>query len=325
MSEGYMRHAESRHCPGMGMGVFATEFIPEGATITDEEALLITANDPETAHFCDRYLALTPEARAELHQLYTSEISLGAYSSETTIQEFRSYWHFHMPNGIIPNENTSMGVGEFVQTMRQAMAIFSTNNSETQYEHLAGLFSRFSRFNHSCAPNAAWNPYAGEDDRARMEVTAIRDINAGEQIYISYIGDDEQHWAERQKLLLYWGFICQCERCQQERAQGYGTMLHIGVNSDVKAAKKSNGSPENSPPTQNQAIAKDDGDNAQFQTRTINNPHFNPLTQIQAVTNEEGGMTSVTAPATVITRADALMNYRKRGGQGPATGGSGFP
>ena len=74
-----------------------------------------------------------------------------------------------------------------------------------------GLFLEASRINHSCRPNAqhAWNDYLGQ-----LTVHALRDIEAGREITISYISGVSPGYAERQRHLMdAFSFGCACELC----------------------------------------------------------------------------------------------------------------
>lgn len=44
-----------------------------------------------------------------------------------------------------------------------------------------GLFPRGAMFNHSCAPNCTWHT----DHEGALSVTAVRDIERGEELTIS--------------------------------------------------------------------------------------------------------------------------------------------
>jgi len=74
-----------------------------------------------------------------------------------------------------------------------------------------GLFLEASRINHSCQPNAqhTWNA-----SLRRLTVHALRDIEAGREITISYISSVSPGYAERQRYLRdEFSFACACELC----------------------------------------------------------------------------------------------------------------
>ncbi|KAL2256493.1 hypothetical protein VTK26DRAFT_1588 [Humicola hyalothermophila] len=81
-------------------------------------------------------------------------------------------------------------------------------------QHLA-LFPEGSRINHNCRPNAYWR-YVNSN--MAMEVVALRDIRAGEEIAHSYapLGNTYQ---QRKAILQAWGFRCSCPLCTASPAE----------------------------------------------------------------------------------------------------------
>mmetsp|Transcript_19565 Transcript_19565/g.24699 ORF Transcript_19565/g.24699 Transcript_19565/m.24699 type:complete len:356 (-) Transcript_19565:2201-3268(-) len=72
-------------------------------------------------------------------------------------------------------------------------------------------------FNHSCSPNVSW-----KIDRVKgalFYATAIRDIKEGEDVLISYFGDDQKVSTNRRKDYLreYYQFDCDCDRCRNAK------------------------------------------------------------------------------------------------------------
>ena len=49
---------------------------------------------------------------------------------------------------------------------------------------------------------------------------ALRDIEEGEEVVISYIEEEGADLAERRAALAEYGFVCQCERCEAEALAG---------------------------------------------------------------------------------------------------------
>lgn len=79
-----------------------------------------------------------------------------------------------------------------------------------------GIFLKASRINHSCTPNAyfAWNA-----NIQRETVHAIADIQANEEIFISYCHQRSDVY-HRQQRLKHYGFDCSCAPCLQNTALG---------------------------------------------------------------------------------------------------------
>ncbi|KAJ7562290.1 hypothetical protein O6H91_03G062700 [Diphasiastrum complanatum] len=78
-----------------------------------------------------------------------------------------------------------------------------------------GFFAIQSCMNHSCEPNA--KAFKRDEDRDGQAVLlAIRKIEEGEEVTISYI-DEHLPLEERQLMLADYGFACQCSKCLQDR------------------------------------------------------------------------------------------------------------
>lgn len=73
-----------------------------------------------------------------------------------------------------------------------------------------GLFPLASLCNHSCSPNAFWQPISG--GRA-MVVRACRPIRKNEEVLFSYCWLSSPGFYRRSELLSSHGFECGCERC----------------------------------------------------------------------------------------------------------------
>lgn len=79
-----------------------------------------------------------------------------------------------------------------------------------------GLFLEASRINHSCKHNSqnTWNENIGQ-----LTIHSLRDIEAGQEITISYLVRTSEY-AERQRFLKEkFKFECKCELCSLPRAQ----------------------------------------------------------------------------------------------------------
>jgi hypothetical protein len=81
------------------------------------------------------------------------------------------------------------------------------------------MYSIACKCNHSCDPNVVllyktrgW----GRDHPLVAYCVALRDIEEGEELTISYIVTDDDLEA-RQKHLINYGFVCECSKCQREK------------------------------------------------------------------------------------------------------------
>lgn len=78
------------------------------------------------------------------------------------------------------------------------------------------LYSLQSACNHSCAPNA--QPQFIHNNH-RLSLTALRDIEEGEEIFISYLDDcmlDRSRHSRRKELMKNYLFLCSCPKCEEQ-------------------------------------------------------------------------------------------------------------
>jgi hypothetical protein len=84
---------------------------------------------------------------------------------------------------------------------------------------VVALFPLTAMMNHSCAPNAEVRSQEFVD--CHMNLVAKRDIAAGEELLISYIGvgpsvGRKSRYRRRRELQAKYLFFCECDECQQE-------------------------------------------------------------------------------------------------------------
>lgn len=80
-----------------------------------------------------------------------------------------------------------------------------------------GLFPLQATLNHSCAPNVWLKKEEGEDEEDGRVVAVLKtDVAAGDELCNSYI-DVELPFAQRQRELAEYGFVCACARCLAEK------------------------------------------------------------------------------------------------------------
>lgn len=87
----------------------------------------------------------------------------------------------------------------------------NTNNFDVTIDGVSQqvLFPEIAMLNHDCRPNAA---YFFDEETMTQYVHAIRDIQPGEEITITYI-DNEKDTKTRLSRLQNWGFQCNCLSC----------------------------------------------------------------------------------------------------------------
>ena len=77
-----------------------------------------------------------------------------------------------------------------------------------------------SLMNHSCLPNCKVSAVAEAAAQGITTVTvrALRDVAAGEELSITYIGLNQGVRERREMLEKGYGFLCSCKRCAEEEA-----------------------------------------------------------------------------------------------------------
>jgi hypothetical protein len=184
---------------GKGLGVFATRDIKRGERIISESPLIVISER-------DYFAADVERAFNRL-----SDTDKARYMSLASAHNFDvKSW----PDSQVPSPKHSDYIRKKEQyeariaREKSLLSVYQTNNVEREYG--SAVFDHFSRFNHSCLPNAmfAWNTNIG-----KQTVHALDHIPAGEEITVSYI-DPIHSTNTRQYLLSYYGFKCKCPACQ---------------------------------------------------------------------------------------------------------------
>ena len=78
-----------------------------------------------------------------------------------------------------------------------------------------GLYQTIAFLNHSCNPNCI-AVFSG----SKCDIRSIRDIELGEELYISYTELMRPQSVRREKLMKQYYFDCRCSRCLNEMEQG---------------------------------------------------------------------------------------------------------
>ncbi|CAE7679637.1 smyd2-b [Symbiodinium pilosum] len=100
--------------------------------------------------------------------------------------------------------------------------------------------------NHSCKPNAAMVWQVPVNGRTHM-VRCIRDLQAGEEVLISYVDPSRPWWIRQPTLKASYGFICDCVVCGEinawERAVGSRADLPLppGITASIAAVTAADG------------------------------------------------------------------------------------
>lgn len=104
-------------------------------------------------------------------------------------------------------------VETFMRLVTNFCNIATAKNNSCQTNAI-GIYTLYSFINHSCNPNADW--IANLDALGNyIQVNAKRDINKGEQIFISYINENSDPEYRKLRLMQY-GIECSCKLCKKE-------------------------------------------------------------------------------------------------------------
>jgi len=97
----------------------------------------------------------------------------------------------------------------------EVLLILSLSNILKLNKYGERLFDTISRFNHACDANAEYI-HTKLTDHGHVQV--IRDIEVGEEIFISYVQAEVKSLteAERKALINHWDFTCECNWCMNE-------------------------------------------------------------------------------------------------------------
>lgn len=215
---------EVRSAGDLGNGVFAAHDIARGTRIISEAPLLVVKPrlGPETLEkhvkkFCAAVWALSARDLETLDDLYRSQ----SRPNDKTQQVIRQ-WHEEHGDKQGRKLNTRNLRRATNRTMTR-FSIFMINKVRMGGDASCGegLFTLFSRVNHSCSPNVAksYNPTI-----KRLTVHATRDIKKGDQLFTNYADGTLHPKAYRQAWLEQnWGFGCQCRACtnpEEDRLRG---------------------------------------------------------------------------------------------------------
>lgn len=164
--------------PGKGKCLIALQTIPKGTRILSEKALLIRDQD----HF----------------NIERSQNSI--YRQVANLDEGQRRVFLSMRN-IHPYKNAAEKYFGIFRTM----ALPADN-----YEHNTAIFLEASRINHACDNNAqkAWN-----EEIKQHTVHALKDIEMGTEITITYIAPLKRRLARQSALKRGFGFTCSCSLC----------------------------------------------------------------------------------------------------------------
>ena len=162
--------------PGKGLGIVSEVKILRGMSILSEAPVLLVDRTTECKEETARSLAEDVAALSKVEQLAFLSLH-NAFKDEIT---------------------RNMGI---IRT--NALPLGPDANT-------GGVFLESSYLNHACLPNAqhTWNEVP-----RHLTIHAVRDIEKGEEITISYLNDHPTHAIRRKVLQDMFRFSCSCQLC----------------------------------------------------------------------------------------------------------------
>jgi len=215
---------------GKGRGVRATRDIAAGEALmaVPPAAILRSPSadeQPDVSGLPPLLAALPPPALRLLHSLHGGRGAAGA-----ALPRFAPGLSPAAAFGLQPPPSDAGGGAAAPPTAGELQAICAANAFGDDYDDLAlaalrgapaaghaGLWPAFSFLNHACAPNAVHFAVGGT-----MLVRAVSDVEAGEEVSVSYLGREAfaPERARAAALRARYGIAaCGCARCALERAQ----------------------------------------------------------------------------------------------------------
>lgn len=190
---------EIRPSPGKGYGMFAKQRIARGTRVLVEEAAF-SIEPPELVSGRHSFAETLSRIKAGVEGLTPAEqmeyLSCHDHHTADEPEEGRSLYIFRANAYTIPG-------GRW------------------------GMFLKMARINHSCRPNVA-NSWASNEYFGRKVAWALRDIEEGEEILITYVRL-LQSTERRQHRLDQYGFRCECDVCQHSTPLDDGRRTKMGT------------------------------------------------------------------------------------------------
>jgi SET and MYND domain-containing protein len=169
--------------------------------------------------------ALRPDAWRNLTQLVPDEIPYPSLSDlENNVYAYLQLLAL-LPTDLLPHVQPKTCRAVVERDSHNSFGIRSLDDNGDEYFGYA-LWPEASFFNHSCRPNVA-----KKRNGRTWEFWLLRDVKAGQELTISYLGGEENElgFAERKRRLhATWRFECQCERCDLEDAENQMNEMYFG-------------------------------------------------------------------------------------------------
>ena len=164
--------------PGKGKGLIAIKKISKGMRILSEEPIITIPGN----------------------KLNIEQLQISIYQQVATLSEHQHRAFLSMHN-----------IHPYRDAAEQYLGIVQTNSLPAEADGDKGaIFLEACRINHACDNNAqkSWN-----EKIKRHTVHALRDIDKGEEITITYLGPLKNRTARQKALQERFGFTCLCHLC----------------------------------------------------------------------------------------------------------------
>ncbi|QDS69553.1 hypothetical protein FKW77_007852 [Venturia effusa] len=206
------------------LGVFAMKRFKKGEPLFEEKTLKPSRHTLHSVfHFFDAAIKELKKG-APRHLLDRSELGAlaASYNDHENVFRFRTehlgylkakdprlLWNTDLDMWVLDTAHQRCSTNQFGLTEERA------DRKSIRWSVISPMASLFQ---HSCEPVAQWGP-KDKECADMMVMTAIRNIEQGEEIYDSYCDDGDLEW--RREQLKHWiGGDCMCTKCvKEERAK----------------------------------------------------------------------------------------------------------
>ncbi|KAF2727658.1 SET domain-containing protein, partial [Polyplosphaeria fusca] len=174
-----------------GQGIYAKVDLKKGQRILEEIPLLAEPKDTSFQGILSSFNSLSTNDQSEF-------LNFHAHASGHV--RWKAYRDFGIAWAQLPEH------------VRKVVSTYETNAFDDY-----GVARIATRINHSCVPNTEIYLHDVNElsnSKKIMQLNAIRDIKAGEELFFAYTGTMFVGTKERQKSIQNWGFQCACEACQ---------------------------------------------------------------------------------------------------------------
>ncbi|KAK4984776.1 hypothetical protein LTR50_006398 [Elasticomyces elasticus] len=183
-----------REVPGKGLGVYAISDLSKGTRILAQKPTIALKAHQPLVDAWRIFQTLSPTKQRQFKTLH------GAANHRKMNDLLRSCDE----HGIRDRDEAA-----------HVMDIYNTNAFETDRKGNAAsaVFQKTARINHSCIPNAeaTYNKRLG-----RQVVHVTRDVEAGDEITVSYTRPIERTAVRQRHLEDHYGFSCDCPACDDD-------------------------------------------------------------------------------------------------------------